>query len=78
MEQTVRSTGFEQVMPAANEAKGWNNLNRKQRRASLAKSQAGRPEYFDKATGKWVPKRIRLKTQAAQVAYARGIEAHGV
>lgn len=77
MEQ-ARTPGFEQIMPSASEAKGWNNLNRKARRASLAKSQAGRPATYDKETGALLtPKRVRLKTQAANVAFARGLEAHG-
>lgn len=76
MDQTVRTTGFEQVMPSATDAKGWHNLNRKQRRASLAKSQAGRAATVDD-DGKVLPKRLRLKTHAAKVAFERGLEAHG-
>jgi hypothetical protein len=63
-------------MPSATDAKGWHNLNRKQRRASLAKSQAGRAATFDD-DGKVLPKRLRLKTHAAKVAFERGLEAHG-
>lgn len=70
--------GFNEVMPSVENAKGWHNLNRKHRRASLARTQAGRPLSVDKETGKVTPKRVRLKTQAANVAFARGVEKHGV
>lgn len=70
--------GFEQIMPAAESAKGWHNLNRQHRRRSLAMAQAGRPRSVDSETGKVTPKRVRLKTQAAAVAFARGVEKHGV
>lgn len=66
--------GFEQVMPAVEDANSWNKLNRHHRRAALAKMQAGRPRQVDEETGKVTPKRTRLKTLAAQVAYRRGIE----
>ena len=70
--------GFEQVMPSAESAEGWNHLNRKHRRRSLAVTQAGRPRNVDEETGAVTPKRVRLKTQAANVAFARGVEKHGV
>ena len=70
--------GFEEVMPSVENAKGWHNLNRKHRRSQLARAQAGNPRSVDKETGKVTPKRVRLKTQAANVAFARGVERHGV
>lgn len=65
-ERALWKVGFEQLMPTALKAKGWNNLNRKFRRAYVARMQAakdGKP---------------RLSRHAAQVAFMRGVEAHGV
>lgn len=71
-------TADEQIMPAAKDAKGWHQLNRKHRRSHLARSHAGRPASVDDETGRVIPKRVRLKTQAANVAFARGVEKYGV
>ncbi len=70
--------GFEEVMPSVANAKGWHHLNRKHRRSHLARSQAGRPASVDDETVRVIPKRVRLKTQAANVAFARGVEKYGV
>lgn len=67
-------SGFEQVLPSAATAKGWNNLNRKHRRSSIAKMQAGVPAHHKEISPgvfEFVPKRVRLVTQARKVQYAR-------
>lgn len=65
-ERSNRKVGFESLMPTALAAKGWHNLNRKFRRSYIARMQAskdGKP---------------RLSRHAAQVAFMRGVEKHGV
>lgn len=66
------------MLPKPENAKRYDDLNRKARRSHLARSQAGSPASKDKETGKYIPKRVRLKTQAANVAFARGVEKFGV
>ncbi|QWY83399.1 hypothetical protein [Rhizobium phage RHph_X3_9] len=63
---------FEQVMPTAGEAKGWHNLNRKHRRAAMAKARASR---YDE-DGNMVRRSLRKHTEAVQ--YARGVQQNGV
>ncbi|QXP44092.1 hypothetical protein [Stappia phage SI01] len=67
-QRAARSSGTRDApMPAADDARSWNDLNRKHRRAALAKAHAGVPG-----------ERRRLKTHTAEVAYWRGVGAHGV
>ncbi len=74
--------GFDEILPAVDNARRHDDLNRRNRRAMLARAQAGRPAEFKTdeygVTRMVKGKKLRLKTHAAQVAFARGVERHGV
>lgn len=72
-DRAARQPGLESILPAANDAKGWNNLSRRFRRSSVAKAQASQR---DPKTGEIT--KHRLKTHAAKVSYWRGVKQYGV